>query len=165
MKVVITTNCDNDHFSEEINVSGRTMHMGLDTDLTPFPSFHLRLANFTPGLERVLTAIHLKFSHGREGWESVEGMHAPLLPVLVHLMLHFIDEWQVFALLSHLLVRTAWLDRNKAECHASHLTLISFLRSHAVCSYKLPRKSGSPNDGFCAITTACYTGRTEKSCT
>lgn len=104
--------------------------LGLNMELTSFPSFHLRWNSFSPGHKRVMAAMHRKFTHRREH----SGQHAPLVPVLVHLMLHFVDEWEVFAALSHLLTRTAWLDHSKAECEASHSTLISLLHSHAVSS-------------------------------
>lgn len=103
--------------------------MGLATKLTCFPSFHLKLASFTPGLERVVLAVHRRFFPSRD---IVDQVYAPLVPVLTHLMLHFIDEWEVFALLSHLLVRTGWLDHNWDQSSASQSTLISLLHSHAV---------------------------------
>lgn len=105
--------------------------LGLATALTCFPSFHPRLASFTPGLDRVLLAIHRKLLHSKRRGD-VDDVHVPLVPVLAHLMLHFIDEWEVFALLSHLLARTAWLDCSKAQCAASHSTLLQLLHSHAV---------------------------------
>lgn len=107
--------------------------LGLNTELTSFPSFHLRWNSFGPGHKRVLAAMHRKLTHCRERG-SVAGQYAPLIPVLGHLMLHFIDEWEVFALLSHLLTRTAWLDHSKDEADASHSTLLSLLHSHAVSS-------------------------------
>ena len=64
--------------------------------------------------------------------ECVADVYAPLVPVLGQLMLHFIDEWEVFALLSHLLERTAWLDHSRAQCDASRSTLVSLLHTHAV---------------------------------
>lgn len=108
---------------------------GLGTELTSFPSFHLRWNSFNPGHQRVMTAILRKFFRSREG---AAGVFAPLVPVLGHLMLHFIDEWEVFALISHLLARTAWLDHTKAQSDASRLTLKSLLRSHAVRHYSNP---------------------------
>lgn len=101
--------------------------MGLTTDLTEFPSYHLRLASYNPGLERVLCALQRKLLG-----EGEVDVHAPLIPVLASLMLHFIDEWEVFALLSHLLARVAWLDKNAVHTAASQQTLISLLRSHTV---------------------------------
>ena len=102
--------------------------LGLEIPLTCFPSFHPRLASFTPGLNRVLMAVYRKLLHS----QHVNSVQAPLVPVLAHLMLHFIDEWEVFALLSHLLVRTAWLDYSSTHYAASHSTLVQLLSSHAV---------------------------------
>ena len=111
---------------------GRTL--GLTYDLLCFPSFHLRLASFVPARDRVLVAVCRKLLHNQQK-EHVDRLHAPLIPVLVHLMLHFIDEWEVFAVLSHVLARTAWLDHNRAQVAASHSTLIQLLHSHAVSTY------------------------------
>ncbi len=111
---------------EDVVASGVEGNMGLRTGLSNFPSFHLRLASFTPGLERVLNAIFRKFSH------KESEVHSPLVPLLAHLMLHFIDEWEVFALLSHLLSRTAWLDQTPLQITASKHTLLSLLQSHGV---------------------------------
>ena len=99
--------------------------LGLEIPLTCFPSFHPRLASFNPGLNRVLMAVYRKLQH-------MNSVQAPLVPVLAHLMLHFIDEWEVFALLSHLLVRTAWLDYSTTHYAASHSTLVRLLSTHAV---------------------------------
>jgi hypothetical protein len=77
-----------------------------------------------------MAAVRRKLFHFEEGRGA--DMCAPLVPVLGHLMLHFIDEWEAFALISHLLARTAWLNHTNAQLKASHLTLISLLHSHAV---------------------------------
>ena len=118
----------------ELAAGEQIMTMGLTTDLACFPSFHLRLSCFNPGMERVLRAIYYKFIQERQSNNMDVEVHAPLTPILVYLMLHFIDEWEVFALLSHLFIRTGWLDQNKSECDASHFTFISLLKSHAVCN-------------------------------
>lgn len=117
--------------TEQAVNEGNNRLLGLDFDLACFPSFHPRLASFTPGLDRVLLAMQRKFLHSKRRGH-VDDAYAPLIPVLVHLMLHFIDEWEVFALLSHLVVRTAWLDHSKAQAAASHCTLLQLLHSHAV---------------------------------
>ena len=115
---------------EVIHDGTDTKMLGLSFELASFPSFHLRLKSYGPGLQRVLMALHRRLFHYRGSLD--EEIYAPLLPVLGHLMLHFIDEWEVFALLSHLLARTAWLDHSKAHYTASHTTLITLLHSHAV---------------------------------
>lgn len=104
--------------------------LGLTSDLACFPSFHVRLGIFNPGLERVLQGVHRKLHS--EDRTNVYDIHAPLVPVVAQLMLHILDEWEVFALLSHLLARTAWLDHSRGKCAASQFTLLSLLHSHAV---------------------------------
>ena len=103
--------------------------LGLDTELSCFPTFNLRLNSFAPGLERVLSALHRTLLQRHEGTRNI---HAPLVPVLTQLMLHFIDEWEVFALLAHLLNHIGWLDYSRDSLEASQSTLISLLHSHAV---------------------------------
>lgn len=115
---------------EELLASNKML--GLNTELSDFPSFNLRRASFAPGLERVIQAVHRTLLHKNKGTEAT--IHAPLVPVLCQLMLHFIDEWEVFALLSHLINRTAWLDYSMESCEASQATLLSLLHSHAVSS-------------------------------
>lgn len=111
----------------DVAITGEQL-LGMGPDLTNIASFHMRAASFIPGLERVLLASHRKLCHGR----MQDNVHAPLLPVLTHLMLHFIDEWEVFAVLSHLMARTAWLDQTRHHAASSRLTLLSLIHSHAV---------------------------------
>ncbi len=106
--------------------------LGLSAELSCFPSFNLRWTSFAPGLDRVVLALHRTFLQRSGGKQSV---YAPLVPVLTQLMLHFIDEWEVFALLSHLSHHTAWLDCSRESSIASQSTLISLLHSHAVSSH------------------------------
>ena len=47
-------------------------------------------------------------------------------------MLHFLDEWEVFAVLSLLMKRKAWLNQGESEMTASQMTLHSLLQSHTV---------------------------------
>ena len=115
------------HYLDE--AAGDERMLGLSADLTCFPSFHLRWNSFTPGHGRVMDAICRKFFRG---CSNAADAYAPLVPVLGSLMLHFIDEWEVFALIGHLMVRTAWLDHTRAQSEASRFTLISLLHSHAV---------------------------------
>ena len=104
--------------------------LGLSIELTQFPSFHLRWNSFNSGHDRVVAAVHRKCLFFKECVADI--IYAPLIPVMGQLMLHFIDEWEVFAVISHLLARTAWLDHCKAQFDASHSTLISLIHSHSV---------------------------------
>ena len=105
-------------------------------DLPYIESFHTRSASFNAGLERVLKASYRNLVRS---WGQDTGVHAPLLPILAHLMLHFIDEWEVFAVLSHLMARVAWLDQCRLHTTASRLSLLSLLRSHAVSTHSALR--------------------------
>ncbi len=80
--------------------------------------------SFSPAIERVLSALFFS----RQGTIDV----CPLVPVLAKIMLHFIDEWEVFAMLTHLMSRTAWLDQGQSQLSASLSTLQHLLITHAV---------------------------------
>lgn len=69
---------------------------------------------FKAGYDRVLQALALDHNHVTV---------SPIVPVLVLLALHFVDEWECFALVSKLLRKTGWLDRNSRESKASTATL------------------------------------------
>ena len=115
-------------FLDEEELSENTM-LGLGIELSCFPTFNMRWTRFASGLDRVISALHRTL---RQRSGEVQSVHAPLVPVLTQLMLHFIDEWEVFALLSHLLNHTGWLDYSRDMLAASHSTLLSLLHSHAV---------------------------------
>ena len=96
---------------------------GVPFDLESLPLFHMK-RSFSPAIERVLSAIY----YSRHGSIDL----CPLVPILAKVMLHFIDEWEVFALLSNLMSRTAWLDQGHSQLSASVSTLISLARAHLV---------------------------------
>ena len=86
------------------------------------PSYHLKPAN-DPAYQRVLTALsyanpHISF--------------CPLLPPLLHVMLHFLEEYECFAALHHLLQRKAWLDQDVRQVQASLATLRALGYTHIV---------------------------------
>lgn len=99
---------------------------GLPFGLECLSSFHTRQKSFSPAFRRVLRAVYCSCKQGYG--------HTPssLVVILSHLMLHFLDEWEVFAVLSHLMRKKAWLNRGESEVRASQLTLLSLLQSHAV---------------------------------
>ena len=49
-------------------------------------------------------------------------LRCPLVPVLVRVGLHFLEEWEAFALVDKLLRRRAWLDQSSREMEASRAT-------------------------------------------
>ena len=105
----------------------------LGQDLSSVATYHTRGDSYLPGLDRVLLAVVRRL--GQEGSvqaSSAEDVHAPLIAVLAQIMLHFLEEWQVFALLHHLMTRSAWLDLSHTHSSASHLTLVTLIHTHAV---------------------------------
>ncbi len=107
----------------DIEIESRSF--GVPFDLKLLPLYHMK-PSFTPAIERVLSALH----YSRHG-----SIHlCPLVPVLATIMLHFIDEWEVFAMLTHLMSRTSWLDQGQSQLSASVSTLQHLLHTHAVSS-------------------------------
>jgi len=100
----------------------------LGPDECEVQTYHVRIASFRSAVDRVLMALGKRLLQDT----SPGDCHAPLLPILTQVMLHFLEEWQVFALLHHLMIRTAWLDCNHTHKAASHLTLVALARSHTV---------------------------------
>lgn len=86
------------------------------------PSYHLKPAS-DPAYQRVLTALSYANPHISS---------CPLLPPLLHVMLHFIEEYECFAALHHLLQRKAWLDQDARQVQASIATLRALAYSHIV---------------------------------
>ncbi|KAL5491003.1 hypothetical protein EMCRGX_G016216 [Ephydatia muelleri] len=86
---------------------------GWPYDTSTIPSL-CNKPGFKAGYDRVLQALALDHHHVTV---------SPIVPVLVQLALHFVDEWECFALVSKLLRKTGWLDRNHRESRASTATL------------------------------------------
>lgn len=86
------------------------------------PSFHFKPACHA-AYQRVLTALSCAHPHLSS---------CPLLPALVHVMLHFMEEYECFAAVHHLLQRRAWLDQDLREMQASIATLRALCYSHTV---------------------------------
>ena len=60
-----------------------------------------------------------------------------LVYVLVHVLLHFLEEWECFVGIQHILQRQSWVDRNFIEKKASILTLHKLIQTHLVSHQKL----------------------------
>lgn len=114
------------YFTDSKVKDDQTLLFGLPFGLECIPSFHVSQRSFSPAFRRVLCAVHYSCKQ-RNGLTP-----SPLLVILSHMMLHFLDEWEVFAVLSHLLRRRAWLNQGDSEMMASQMTLHSLLKSHAV---------------------------------
>lgn len=56
--------------------------------------------------------------------------HCPVLPIIAHLLLHFLEEWECFVGLNNLLKRQASLNKTEVENTASILTIIKLMNSH-----------------------------------
>ena len=96
---------------------------GVPFDLENIPLYHMR-PQFDPAFERVMSAIYLS----RQGTINV----CPLVPIIARIMLHIIDEWEVFAVLSHVMSRTAWMDQGQVQLSASISTLHTLIQTHIV---------------------------------
>lgn len=96
---------------------------GVPFDIEHVSVYHLR-PHYSPAIERVLSAIY----YSRHGSIDL----CPLIPILARIMLHFIDEWEVFAVLTHLMSRTAWVDQGQAQLSASISTLHNLIQTHLV---------------------------------
>ena len=55
-----------------------------------------------------------------------------LLPVLVHVLLHFLEEWECYVFIKKMIQRQGWLDRTVVEQTASVMTLKKLITSHLV---------------------------------
>lgn len=96
---------------------------GIPFNLELIPLYHTK-PSFRPAIERVLSAIY----YFRQTTVHI----CPLAPVLTTIMLHFADEWEVFAMLINLMSRAAWLDQGHSQLSASIITLRHLLHTHAV---------------------------------
>lgn len=103
---------------------GVSKYFGLPFDLDYIAPFYV-IPAFNTALDRVLSA--LKCSLEEKQFDA-----APLLPILVTLMLHFLEEWEVFAGLSHLVQRYGWIDHTHSQLATSSNMLLSLLNTHLV---------------------------------
>ena len=99
------------------------MMYGWPYDLDALPSFYLRPTVAQPAFARVLTAV--TYTHA-------DTVVCPLLPALTRLLLHFVEEWECYAMLDKLLCRRAWLDQSPSELAASRATFRNLCLSHEV---------------------------------
>ena len=97
---------------------------GLPFDLDFIAPFYV-IPAFGTGLDRVLSG--LKHTLEEKQFEA-----APLLPILATLMLHFLEEWEVFAGLSHLIQRQGWIDYTQSQLTTSSNMLLTLLNNHMV---------------------------------
>lgn len=95
---------------------------GCPFNLQALPTFCVKPA-FPAACDRVLTG--LVYSHRCLST-------CPLLPILTRIFLHFMEEWETYAVLEKLLGRRAWLDQSPREVRASHATFLALCHSHAV---------------------------------
>ena len=49
------------------------------------------------------------------------------------MILHFLEEWECYAVIHHMLRRRAWLDQSPQQIHASWTTFRALCNSHIVC--------------------------------
>lgn len=98
------------------------MMYGWPFDLQCLPLHYMKPA-YSAAFSRVLTAVAYTHRHVSA---------CPLLPVLVHVTLHFLEEWECYAALNNLLKRHSWLDHDHREILASHATLRALCYSHIV---------------------------------
>ena len=111
-------------FAAEKITRGIAKDFGLPFDLDYIAPFYV-IPAFSTGLDRVLSALRC----------SLEERHfdaAPLVPILATLMLHFLEEWEVFAGLSHLLQRCGWINHTHSQLATSCNMLLSLLNNHMV---------------------------------
>lgn len=96
---------------------------GLPFDLDFIAPFYV-IPAFGIGLDRVLCGLKTSLGHNSGS--------APLVPILATLMLHFLEEWEVFAGLSNLLQRQGWIDHDESHLTTSTNMLLFLLDSHMV---------------------------------
>jgi hypothetical protein len=89
-------------------------------ELSALPSFHLK-PQYDSAYFRVLCA----FSYSMPNVTC-----CPLLPVLTKIFLHFLEEWECYAVLHHMLRKRAWLDQSLQQLHASRVTFRALCHSH-----------------------------------
>ena len=54
------------------------------------------------------------------------------LPVLAHVLLHLLEEWECYVVIKKIIQRQGWLDRTVVEQTASIMTLKNLITSHLV---------------------------------
>ena len=111
-------------FTAEQITRGVSKYFGLPFDLDYIAPFYV-IPSFSTGLDRVLSAL-------KRTLEEKQFDAAPLLPILATLMLHFLEEWEVFAGLSHLVHRQGWIDHTHSQLGTSSNMLLSLLNTHMV---------------------------------
>ncbi len=111
-------------YTAEQITRGVSKHFGLPFDLDYIAPFYV-IPAFNTSLDRVLSAIKCTLEEKR--FDA-----APLVPILATLMLHFVEEWEVFAGLSHLVQRHGWIDHTHSQLATSSNMLLSLLNTHMV---------------------------------
>ena len=96
---------------------------GLPFDLDFIAPFYV-IPAFGTSLDRVLCGLKQSLGSRTDS--------APLVPILATLMLHFLEEWEVFAGLSSLLQRQGWIDHDESHLTTSTNMLLFLLDSHMV---------------------------------
>lgn len=102
---------------------GASKTFGLPFDLDFIAPFYV-LPTFEVGLERVLCGIKRSLDK--------PSLSAPLVPILATLMLHFLEEWEVFAGLSNLIQRRGWIDHDESHLTTSTNMLLYLMDQHMV---------------------------------
>ncbi len=95
-------------------------------DLVPsgVPTFSQKKPTFSDALKRVLDHIKPIANHHLS--------HSPLLPIIAHVFLHLLEEWECYVGLQCILTRQGWVDRTSVESTASLLTLSKLLFTQLV---------------------------------
>ena len=118
---------------------GASKSFALPFDLDYIAPFYV-IPAFGIGLERVLCGIKRSLDKA--------SLSAPLVPILATLMLHFLEEWEVFAGLSNLLQRHGWVDREDSHLTTSTNMLLFLLDNHMVS--QLPDQLSKKTSTLCS---------------
>ena len=84
------------------------------------PTFSQKKPVFSDALQRVLDHIIHPFPC------------CPLLPIIAHVFLHLLEEWETYVGLQSILKNQGWMDRSSVESTASLLTLSKLLSTQMV---------------------------------